>query len=120
MQHPFRHSFPSRLPRAVHKFLSEWMSTRTPPCCRSGTPDPRLPILLCLPFHCWVLWVLALDPVPGAAGAVGRAKALRYRGRTASPSVSLIEVLYCFHQNIDDVVQKLHLTAILNQAHNSN
>jgi hypothetical protein len=36
-----------------------------------------------------------------------RAKALRYRGRTASPSVSLIEVLYYFHKNIDDVVQKI-------------
>jgi hypothetical protein len=50
MQHPFRHSFPSRLPRA-HKFLSEWMSTRKPPCCRSRTPDPRLPILQRLALH---------------------------------------------------------------------
>src|SRR5262249_42064700 len=60
MQHPFRHSFPSRLPRAAHKFLSDWMSTRTPPCCRSRTPDPRLPILLRLALDRRVLWILAL------------------------------------------------------------
>jgi hypothetical protein len=31
-----------------------------------------------------------------------------------------IKLLYCFRQNIDDVVQKIALAAIVDQAHNSN
>src|SRR5262245_41153516 len=36
------------------------------------------PVLLRLPFHRRMLWVLALDPVPRAAEAIGRAEPLRH------------------------------------------
>jgi hypothetical protein len=39
---------------------------------------PSSPIFLRFALDRWVLWVLAFDPVPWAAGAVGRAKALRH------------------------------------------
>src|SRR5215475_1760096 len=50
MQHPFSHSFPNRLARAAHKFLSALREPRVCTedehkgnlafCCHSKTPDP--------------------------------------------------------------------------------
>jgi hypothetical protein len=33
-------------------------------CLRSSSVTALFPILLCLPLHRWLLWVLAFDPVP--------------------------------------------------------
>jgi len=73
-----------------------------------GSDESSRPILLRFALDGWCRRVLALDPVPRPTGAVGRVEALRHDAfepelaHTAFPSVSLIKVLYCFHQNKAD------------------
>src|SRR6516165_2237771 len=87
-----------------------------------GSDESSRPILLRFALDGWCRRVLALDPVPRPTGAVGRVEALRHDAfepelaHTAFPSVSLIKVLYCFHQNKAgskcEVVHTSHLDSV--------
>src|SRR5262249_10308966 len=49
----------------------------------ASSPFLVTPIFFGFPLYCGVLWLLALDPVARAAGAVGRAKPLRHNALEA-------------------------------------